>query len=99
RERIPEPPQPRPVRQVPGSARDPGAARCGPISILAAGVPPVSLLEGHYRYAVSSMGSKSGSPAGGDAFTDTRSNLVDKGAQGLRIGWPSEHKGPKTEVG
>src|SRR5438876_8665075 len=47
----------------------------------------------------SSIGSKNGSAAGGYTFTDTRSNLVDKGAQGLRIGRTSEHKGPKTEVG
>src|SRR5947209_12268947 len=45
------------------------------------------------------MGSKNGSAAGGNTFTDTRSNLGDKGAQGLRIGRTSEHKGPKTEVG
>ena len=45
------------------------------------------------------MGSKNGSAAGGYTFTDTRSDLVDKGAQGVRIGRTSEHKGPKTEVG
>jgi hypothetical protein len=45
------------------------------------------------------MGSKNGSAAGGYTFTDTRCNFVDKGAQSLRIGRTSEHKGPKTEVG
>jgi hypothetical protein len=47
----------------------------------------------------SSLGSKHGSAAGGDPFTDTRSHLSNKGAQGVRIGRTSEHKGPKTEVG